>query len=112
MGRCQTWLNTDRGPAQTLLFTLTFAVSVRNAPGDLQSVNNIALVNTERVSLEDNLATHHKDTRADIKLIQDRDSGQIEALDRDYVKASSMSQSAPHSPTDVVFVLISFGLIY
>lgn len=51
-----------QGPTQTLLFTLTFAVSVRygGAPGDLQSVNNIALVNFERMSLEDNLVTHHK----------------------------------------------------
>lgn len=52
-----------QGPTQTLLFTLTFAVSVRygGAPGDLQSVNDIALVNFERMSLEDNLVTHHKD---------------------------------------------------
>lgn len=62
--------------------------------------NNIALVKPEKheFGLDADLVIHHKD-RSRHKLIQLRDSGQIEALDRDYVKASSMSQSAPYSPT-------------
>lgn len=78
-----------QGQRQPLLFTLTFAVSVRNSGWacNLQPLNNIALVKLESARLEDNLVIHHKDLSRHT-FIQERDSGQIEALDRDYVKAS------------------------
>lgn len=88
-----------QGQHLSMLFTLTFAVSVRNesAARNLQSLDNIQLLWSScwSSSLEDNLVIHHKDLSRH-KLIQACDSGQIEALDRDYVKASSMSQSAPY----------------
>lgn len=87
-----------QGQRQALLFTLTFAVSARNGGEacNLQSANNIALVKLESSSLDDNLVIQLKE-RSRHKLIRDRDSGQIEALDRDYVKSSSASLPAPDS---------------
>lgn len=78
-----------QGHHWALLFTLTFAVSVRNCGWacNLHSLNNMALVKLESTSLEDNLVIHHKD-QSRHTFIRDRDSGQIEALDRDYAKAS------------------------
>lgn len=62
------------------------------------------------MSLEDNLVIHHKDLSRH-SFIQDRDSGQIEALDRDNVKAST--QSEPCFSTDDALIppyIVSFVL--
>lgn len=70
---------------------------------------NKALGKPESGSLEDYLVIHPTDLSRH-KLIRDRDSGQIEALDRDYAKASSVSQSAPHSFPLSCYLVMSFGL--
>lgn len=67
------------------------------APGNVQSVWNKVQVTFEILNLEGNLVILLKDQNRH-PFIRDRDSGQIEALDRDYAKASSMHQSAPYSP--------------
>lgn len=113
-GPRQTWLNCRHYEA--VLFTLTFAVSVRNGGGEalraafsLPQQCKLWSSSTKAPVLQDNLVIHRKDPSRH-ELIRDRDSGQIEALDRDYAKASSGSQSAPYPSTDGLSpVLISFA---
>lgn len=63
----------------------------------LQSVSFSALLILSTV-WRDHLVIHHKE-QSRHELIRQPDSGQIEALDRDYVKASSMFRSAPQTST-------------
>lgn len=92
-----------------MLFTLTFAVPLRNEGEacNIQSINYIAMVKLESMGFEGNLKIHHI-YRAKHRLIKDRDSGQIEALDRDYVKASSLSQSANVSSGERISPVLIF----
>lgn len=101
------------GPRQTLLFTLTFAVCARvmEALADsLQSVSFSALLILSAVWRDHLLIQRKEQSRHE--LIRQPDSGQIEALDRDYVKASSVCRSAPQTSIHGLSLLNQFSQKY
>lgn len=76
----------------------------------LQSVSFSALLILSTI-WRDHLVIQHKE-QSRHELIRQPDSGQIEALDRDYVKASCMCRSAPQTSIHGLSLLNSFSLKY